>query len=647
MPVTYDFSGMATAYNVRCQDGRVIKPGAFDRQAGQTVPIVWRHGHSDINNIVGHGTLSVSEAPPGMKIHGNFNDTTEGNRAKRLVANGDISNLSIYANELLEHSESGLEPGLRSVNKGTIREVSLVIAGKNPGAHIQEVVRHSEEPFDDGTVVLDGIIIHNQFNIDPAEVVEKPGDPKDSEEPEDVTHGEEDSLNDIVGTLNDAQRDLFNVMLHSAASGESPEGATGEGPTFKETFESLNDEQRNVLYYMVGEVQAEQSISQGDDIMPQHKNIFENKEEDKGKGITREKVNSVLKHALDRKSGFLSEAFEANDIPVVSDESLSHSITNLDYMFPEAREAKSGGPDFIKRDTEWVEGVFAAVSTRPFSKVKTTHADITADEARALGYVKGDLKVEEVLVLLKRETDAQTIYKKQKLDRDDILDITDWNVVVWMKSEMKMMLREEVARALLFSDGRLVSDDYKVKEDKIRPVYNDSSVYTTQYRFHDAGNEQALSEFDAAETTELIDYIAASRISYKGAGSPVFYTGPGVVSKMLLLRDNDNHRLHRTEADLAAALRVSKIVEVPVVDNMSYTEQIGDNNFTIQEIGVIVNLKDYVIGTNNGGQTNFFDDFDIDYNQYKYLYETRLSGALVTPESAINIELVTADLGAA
>lgn len=626
MPEAYDFSGMATAYGLRCQDGRVIKPGAFDWQNGEKVPLVWRHGHKDINNVVGHGVLSVSEEPPGMRIQGRFNKTTEGNRVKKMVVNRDVDTLSIYANELLEH-QVGLEPSFRNVEKGTIREVSLVLAGQNPGAYIEEVVVHGD--FDE--MVLDGVIVHSAFALDteePEQEVEEPAE-------ETIQHGPEDTLEDITQTLNEDQRALFNVLLHSATTGTKPQGGGGDGSTLKEVYSSLTEEQRTVLQYMLGEVQAESTLSQGDEDMPQHSNIFDTDDEQENENvISHEQVTSILERAIDRKSGSLKEEF------------LAHSITDLDYMFPDARNAKSGGPDFISRDMEWVGGVLSGCSTRPFSKVKSLHADITADEARALGYTKGDLKVEEVITLLKRETGPQTIYKKQKLDRDDVLDITEFNVVMWMKGEMKVMLREELARAIMISDGRLVSDDYKIEETKIRPIYNDSAVYTTQYRYHDAGSEQALAAFTAGDVVDFIDYIATFPVDYKGAGSPVFYCTSEVLNKMLLVRDADNHRLHRTQAELASALRVSRIVEVPVMSNMTSTVAIGPNDFTEEQIGVIVNLRDYVIGANNGAKTAFFDDFDIDYNQMKYLYETRVSGALVTPKAAVNVTLITADLGA-
>jgi len=657
MPNSYDFSGIATAYDVLCQDGRIIMPGAFNHQEGEVIPMVWRHGHDDIRNTLGHAILEASESPAGMRIKAFFNKTDEGQRAKILVQGKDIRHLSIWAHKLTENPAMHDGKQVRQVRLGTIREVSLVFGGKNPGAYIDDVVRHSNDPLDPDGIVEDGIIIHTIYEVEveepqPEPEVEPEPQPEPEVEPEETEDGiqhEDETVRDILKTLNSDQQNLFNIILHAAALGEKTpptksSGEEGAGPTVREVFETLSDEQANVLYYMVDGVDPEQNVSQGDsDPMPKDThNIFEKDGNEKDETVLmHEQALNVLANAVKTRASSLKGAFMA------AEETLSHSITDIDFMFPDAKNVEAGGPQFYSRPMEWVESVLNATKKRPFSRIKSMYADLTGADARAKGYVTGNEKVEEVIAVLKRVTTPQTIYKLQKLDRDDIIDITDFNVVVWLKGEMRMMLREELARAILISDGRADTGDDAIISTNVRPIYNDAAVYNVRAIYNDASNETAVTAMTDAEALAFIDFIANQRQYYRGSGSPILYTQPEVLSRLLLIRDTDTHRIHRTEAELASAMRVSAIVEVPPMSGMSEAGQVNPaglpaGTYTIETVGVIVNLNDYVIGMDSGGQTAFFDDFDLDFNKYTYLYETRLSGALVNPKSAITIENVTA-----
>ncbi len=372
-------------------------------------------------------------------------------------------------------------------------------------------------------------------------------------------------------------------------------------------------------------------------------NIFEpaDGDEEEKNTLSHEKATNIFTTAVTQRAGSLRDAFKA------SDDVLAHSITDLDFLFPDARKVESGGPQWYSRPMEWVEKVLGATKPRPFSRIKSMYADLTGADARAKGYVTGNQKVEEVITVLKRVTVPQTIYKLQKLDRDDIIDVTDFNVVVWLKTEMRMMLREELARAILITDGRNDTGDDAILSANIRPIYSDDPVYTIDGIWNDVANEKAFSTFTAAETVAMVDWIASQRQYYRGSGSPVFYIQPEVLSQMLLVRDTDNRRIHRTESELASALRVSSIVEVPPMSALSRAGEVNPpglpaGTYTIETLGLVVNLNDYVIGQDRGGKTAFFDDFDLDFNKYTYLYETRLSGAMVNPKAAISIENVTA-----
>lgn len=656
MPESYDFSGIATAYDVLCGDGRIIKNGAFNHQDGERVPVVWRHGHKDIRNFLGHGLLAVNPAPSGMRSKVTFNNTKEGQRSKHLVHNKDIRHLSIWANNLVEHEEVRDGKKVLVVESGTIREVSLVMAGQNPGAVIDDVIIHSDDPFNEEEV-KDGIIIHTEFEIEfPEEDLEE--DPEGEKEPA-LSHEDDPTIGDIVETLNAEQRALFNVILHSAATGVKPKPSapasdSGDGPTVKEVFETLSEQQKTVLHYMAGELSQEENLSQeGESDMPATFNLFESEQEKKKEvHLAHERFQKAMATAAQARPTSLREFFRQNDIGIddihiLSQEEpgfLAHSITNISNFFPNAKAVDPGSPQFYGREMTWVPRVLNSVRRVPWSRLKSSYADLTAAAARAKGYVTGAQKVEEVIVALQRETTPTTVYKLQKIDRDNLLDITEFDVVVWLKAEMKMMLQEEVARAILISDGRSAGAD-KIVETNVRPIYNDDATYTIS-RIQDlVASADTFANFTAAEFIALVDYIAESFDDYRGAGNPVMFMQQSLLTKLMTVRDADNHRLHVNRADLADQLGVSEVIPVPVMNGMNRTGEVNPpglpaGTYDIETLGVIVNLRDYAVGQDRGGETNFFDDFDIDYNKFTYLYETRMSGALVNPKSAICIENV-------
>ena len=604
---TYDFSGYATKVGIKCSDGRTILQDAFAHCDGKKVPLVYQHLHNDPKNVLGHAVLE--NRPDGVYAYCSLNNTEAGKTAKALVQHGDISALSIYANSLVQKSSN--------VIHGVIREVSLVLSGANPEAYIDNLAfEHS-----DGSITTDeseaficaGAIIHDGIEI--PEV----SDNQDSSE-ESISHADDK---------------------------KDPE----DQKTVGEVFDTLNEEQKTVVYTMIAqaletqdgedededEEDVKHSNIKGDETMK--KNIF-----DKGsaatevKGLSRADLRSIFNDARQSqstlKNAFLAHGYESISDALADyehqDEVLAHAATygidNIGYLFPDARTT-TNTPQFIKRDTEWVSKVFGAAKHVPFSRIKTVLADITADEARARGYIKGNEKADEVITLLKRTTDPQTVYKKQKLDRDDIIDITDFDVVVWLRMEMRMMLEEEIARAQLVGDGRLSSSDDKIKEDKIRPIATDDAIYTIEIQIP-----------TTATTAQMIDEIIKGRKQYKGTGTPAFYTTPDVNGDMLLLKDTTGRRLYNTEADLAAGIRAREIIEVPVMENKVVVltpATVSETGLQKRLVGISVNMTDYSLGADKGGSISMFDDFDIDFNQFKYLIETRCSGALTMPHSAI------------
>ncbi len=577
----FDFSGYATKADLKCADGRIIRKDAFKHNDGQTVPLVWQHIHTDPGNVLGHAILENRE--DGVYAYCTFNDTDAGKQSKTLVEHGDITALSIHANQLKQKGSDVLH--------GVIREVSLVLAGANPGALIDNLsIQHGD----------------GSFGTDDAEAIIFTGEKISLSE---LEHGEKESgetVKDVFETLNDKQKNVVYAMLAHAIDGEEDakhSAIDGEEETKDGEKEDLKHGDENNI--------------QGGTIMK--KNVFDKKDEEgkeKKTTLTHADFQTILTNA--QKCGSLKEAF--------LEHAGTYGIDNIEYLFPDAKKV-SATPDFIKRDTDWVPGVISGTRHTPFSRIKSMAADITMDTARAKGYVTGAEKIEEVFPLLRRMTYPTTVYKKQKLDRDDIVDISDMNVVAWLKMEMRWMLDEELARAVLIGDGRDTLHADKINETNIRPIYKDDNLYAHKVKI--AADRK---------TEELIEDIIRARKNYKGSGNPVFYTTTDTLVDMLLVKDGIGRRLYTSEAELASTLRVSKIIEVPVMEG---TERVVEAE-TLELIGILVNLKDYVMGADKGGEINMFDDFDIDYNQYKYLMETRCSGALVLPKAALVIEKVKA-----
>lgn len=568
MDKDYDFSGWATKNNLKCSDGRTILKDAFKHDDGVTVPLVWNHQHNDPINILGHALLENRDE--GVYAYCKFNETDSGKNAKLLVEHGDVSALSIYANQLKQQGGN--------VIHGAIREVSLVLAGANPGAFIDSVIAHGEESEEEAVIFTGEDIVLSHASED------KPEN-KDSEPKED---------------------------------GKKEEMKEENKKTVKEVFDTLTEEQKTVVYAIIGQI-MEESQNESKDIEggkeEMKHNVFDNDKENKEEVLSHSDTEAIFSDA--RRYGSLKDSV------------LAHGITNLEYLFPEDTNLNKV-PEFISRDTGWVKNVMSSVHHTPFSRIKSQFADITADDARAKGYTKGNLKKEEVFSLLKRSTTPTTVYKKQKLDRDDVIDITDFDVVSWIKGEMRMMLDEELARAFLIGDGRLSSSDDKINEQNIRPIYNDADLYTVKAEI-DVG-ASATSE-DKAKA--FIKSVIKNRKEYKGTGSPTLYTTEDVVADCLLLEDSNGRFIYDSMDKLKNVLRVKDIVTVPVMEGAKGAK--GGNLMAI-----LVNLADYNVGADKGGAVNMFDDFDIDYNAQKYLIETRCSGALIKPYSAIAFEIKAA-----
>lgn len=585
----YDFSGWATKANLKCSDGRIIRKDAFKSNDGQKVPLVWNHQHSDPTEVLGHALLENREE--GVYAYCKFNETESGRTAKLLVQHGDVNALSIYANQLQQQGPN--------VMHGNIRELSLVLAGANPGAFIESIIKHGEE-CDEEAIIYTG----ENVSLEHTGCSESTDD-ADSESGE-IKHADE------PGDKKEPPKE--------AQESEKDEGGD---ETIKDVFETLNEKQKTVVYAMLGQaLNNNTDKSEGGDEEMKH-NVFDNDVEGQDKNVlSHDAMETIITDA--KRYGSLKESFLAH--------AQDYGIENIDYLFPEAKSLATP-PDFIKREMGWVQKVMGGVHHTPFSRIKSMFADITEDEARAKGYIKGKLKKEEVFSLLKRTTTPTTIYKKQKLDRDDVIDITDFDVVAWLKSEMRMMLDEEIARAILVGDGRLASSDDKINESNIRPIWKDEDLY----------NIKSTIEVDAAATADqkakaFIRACIKSRKNYKGSGTPTLYTTEDVLTDCLLLEDLNGRVLYDTEEKLRTALRVNSIVTVPVMEGLKRNDDEGNS---LDLMGIIVNLTDYNVGADKGGAINMFDDFDIDYNQQKYLIETRCSGALVKPFSAITLEMKT------
>lgn len=563
MSKKYDFSGWATKNNLRCSDGRTILKDAFKHNDGQTVPLVWNHQHNDPLNVLGHALLENRDS--GVYAYCTFNDTEAGKNAKMLVEHGDVTALSIYANQLKQKGGN--------VEHGVIREVSLVLAGANPGAFIDSILRHGEASDEEGVIYTGEMLVLAHADEEPKEEMK--------EEDKEVKDNKEKTVQDVV--------------------------------------DSMTEEQRNVMYALIGQALEGQNVEHsniengGEDEMKH--NVFENENvKDNNDVLTHAEEEAILRDA--KRYGSLRESC------------LQHGITNIDaagYLFPEYQNLNKE-PDFIQRDMGWVSKVMAGVHRTPFSRIKSLQANITEDEARALGYIKGNAKKEEVFTLLKRTTDPQTVYKKQKLHRDDVLDITDFDVVAFVKREMRMMLEEEIARAILIGDGRLTSSDDHISDSHIRSIANDEALYAIHHQVTPA------AETPEALAKAMIRESLRARKDYKGSGEPTLFCSESVLTEMLLLEDANGRIIYDSVAKLATAMRVKEIVTVPVMEGAQ------NNAKTKQVLGIIVNLRDYNVGADKGGAVSMFEDFDIDYNAQKYLIETRCSGALTKPYSAIVLE---------
>lgn len=560
----WDFSGWATKNDLRCSDGRVIRKDAFKDCDGHTVPLVWNHQHNDPNDILGHARLENREE--GVYAYCSFNDSENAKSAKEAVKHGDVAAMSIFANQLKQQGSN--------VIHGAIREVSLVLAGANPGAFIDSVICHN---YDTG------------YDEETDEAVISTGDKLE------LFHAEE-------------------------SKEEKKTSESNSEETVGDVFNTLTEKQKNVVYAIIGELMEdkesddEEDDNKEDDTVKH--NVFDKDTEKQNDTLTHSEMSTIINDA--KRYGSMKESFIQH--------AEEYGIENLEYLFPDARNI-TDKPTFIQREMGWVSKVMNGTHHSPFSRIKSIFADITEDEARAKGYIKGKLKKEEVFSLLKRTTTPCTIYKKQKMDRDDVIDITDFDVIAWLKQEMRMMLDEEIARAILVGDGRLASSDDKIKEDCIRPIFKDDDLYTIK-----ASVTVASSATDSDKAKEFIRAAIKARKDYKGSGNPTLFTTEDILTDCLLLVDEIGHFLYSSPAQLANVLRVKEIVTVPVMEGV---KDASDKPL----MGVIVNLADYNVGADKGGAINMFDDFDIDYNQQKYLIETRCSGALVKPYSAIALTL--------
>lgn len=620
----FDFGGYATKNDLLCIDGRRIKKDAFKDCDGIEVPLVWGHKHGSPSDVLGHAVLENRD--DGVYAYASFNETESGKNAKELVRHGDVKALSIYANQLVQKGGDVLH--------GVIREVSLCLAGANPGARIEELsFEHSADEDSDGFEAL----LFNGKNIELYHSDEKKKDPEEKVE---------NTKPEL--TVSEPKKEEAPKEENTKDKSKEEEPVADKEKTVKDVFDSMTEEQKNVFYFMIG--QALES-KDGSDVEEEENeeepevahNVFEG--DNMYNSLMHGAINDAMRAVIadGPKYGSLKKSLEhhmANDdvlahaidttgmeVPqgsgpsyTIGESTYGYGINGLDYLFPEARTL-SDTPELIKRDTDWVDVVLAGVHKTPFSRIKTVLANITEDDARAKGYLKGNMKKEEFFGLMKRVTTPQTIYKKQRFDRDDVIDITDMNIVAWVKTEMRMMLNEELGRAILIGDGRLISDDDKINETNIRPIVSDANLFTIKKGVTVGANDEETAK-------NAIKAALRARKEYKGSGNPTFFTTEDWLTSMLLIEDSIGRRLYNTETEVASAIRARKIVTVPVLEGFE------DANGR-ELIGIFVNLNDYNVGTDKGGEVNMFDDFDIDFNQFKYLIETRCSGALIKPYSAI------------
>ena len=589
MAIDYDCSGWATKANTRCYDGLTIAPDAFKECDGKTVPMVYNHDHSSVDNVIGHCLLK--NRPQGVYCYAKFNDTDTGRTAKACVENGDLNAFSIYAN--------GLQKVGKTVKHGFIREVSLVLAGCNPGALIDEVVKHSaDEDYDEGEA-----FIYNDEGLSLTHGLDPNGDPL-----EELTHstdGGNDTKQEDAGMADEKKN----------------------GKTLEEVYNSMTNEQKECCHALVGlameEADGEDGEDDGEEDTTVKQNVFDHDTTETVLKHSIGDINAVIKGA--KSSGTMKAAFENSDITGEELAYLSHSIDNVEWLFPDDHLLDTT-PRIIDKPDDWVSMVMGAVHHVPFSRIKSMFADLTEEDARAKGYFKGNFKKEEVFGLLRRSTSPTTVYKKQKLDRDDVIDITSFDVVAWLRKEMRLKLDRELALAYLLGDGRLAASEDKIDENCIRPVFNDSDLFTIKVQCKTTGLTTVEDKYKA-----LIKQILRSRKEYRGSGTPTLYTTEDALTEMLLLEDGIGHTLYADEAALARKLRVKNIVTIPEMEGRKGAKG-GDL------VCLIVNLADYTVGADKGGAVSMFDDFDIDFNAQKYLIETRCSGALTTPFSAMAVE---------
>lgn len=636
---SYDFGGYATKYGYQCSDGVTISSDAFKDHHGKRVPLVWQHQHNSPENVIGHADLEARR--DGLYAHCSLNTSKLGQQAKLLVQHGDIDSLSIFANHLTKAGSN--------VMHGLIREVSLVIAGANPGAKIQyATIAHGDEmcQLDDEATIYsgEGIDLIN----------------------EEIAHADsERTVEDVLNDMTDEQKKVVAFLLETLTKGGNGTNSVSHSAsekTVQDVLSEMTEEQQKVVAFLLSQAANNKgSVKHGDfdvdevlasmtdDQLALVEMLIDNKEENEVKhnvfdqyegdtlkhdALTADDVKTIFDNA--KRVGSLKEAVEdyiQHTDPVAG---VDYGIADIDYLFPDAKTVTQT-PGFIKREMAWVSTVMQGTKHLPFSRIKSVFANITADEARAKGYTKGKKKLEEVFLLLKRQTTPQTIYKKQKLDKDDIIDITDFNVVTWLRAEMRMMLDEEIARAILVGDGRNALAEDKINPERIRPIYTDDDLYTIKAQY-------AVNDTDTADqrAKKFIRKVIKARKDYKGSGNPVLFTTEDMLTDLLLLEDGVGRIIYDSVDKLATMLRVSKIVTVPIMENLSRSVTTGSGGSAVTTTyyldGILVNLNDYAVGADKGGAVSMFDDFDIDYNQEKYLIETRCSGALTVPYSAITVE---------
>lgn len=618
----YDFSGWATVNDLRCSDGRTIRRNAFADNDGKKVPLVWMHQHNDPFNVLGHAYLENRDK--GVYAYCSLNDTEAGKAAREYLRHGDIDSLSIFAGQLKQNGADVLH--------GDIKEVSLVLAGANPGAYIDSVMIHGDNSDEEAMI----------FTGEPIAIRHSDFDDEEEDEMDNRTYG------DIIDTMNDEQKEVVDSLIDALADAAPTDEYDDDDEEDYDDEEFDDEEDYDDEDEGLDEEDDDTDYDEEDESMGVRHSVFDNYEQDNGDFLSHADQAAIINDA--KQFGTLKESFMAHadamgydgnflqhdadsDAGIVRSQDVQNYFVNdPSFLFPDAR-ATSNVPAWIKRKTDWVSVVMNGAKHSPFSRVKTLFADITEDEARAKGYIKGNLKTEEVFTLLKRTTTPTTVYKKQKMDRDDVLDITDFDVVAWIRGEMRMMLDEEIARAALIGDGRLTSSNDKINEQNIRPIWKDHPLFTIQKTIPFAAN---ATDDDKAKA--IIKGAVKARKDYRGSGNPTFFTTEDVLTDMLLLEDTQGYRLYKNVGEVASAMRVSNIVTVPIMENQTRVV----DSVTRTLLGIIVNMSDYTFGADKGGQVSMFDDFDIDYNQQKYLIETRCSGALTVPYSAIAIEGYTA-----